>query len=119
MVPLIHKFACGEAQHLCLAQLPVLEIGNFFYHCGGRGKAGVMNEPLSFVEVGLPSSGVGLKFRAHEAAGPVCADPNYNFKSALRVASNGILTHTITSKRLAATGYFVILNYYESLRLCD
>ncbi len=28
---------------------------------------------LYFVEVGLPSGGVGLKFRAHEAAGPVYA----------------------------------------------
>lgn len=31
----------------------------------------------------------------------------------------GILTHTITNKRLAAAGYFEILNYYESLHSCD
>lgn len=31
----------------------------------------------------------------------------------------GILMHTITNKRLAAAGYFEILNYYESLHLCD
>ena len=31
------------------------------------------------------------------------------------VAGSGILTHTITNKRLAAAGYFEILNYYESL----
>ena len=35
------------------------------------------------------------------------------------VAGSGILTHTITSKRLAAAGYFEIRNYYESLHLCD
>ena len=35
------------------------------------------------------------------------------------VAGSGILTHTITNKRLAAAGYFEILNYYESLHLCD
>ena len=35
------------------------------------------------------------------------------------VAGSGILTHTITNKRLEAAGYFEILNYYESLHLCD
>ena len=35
------------------------------------------------------------------------------------VAGSGILTHTITNKRLAAAGYFEIPNYYESLHLCD
>ena len=35
------------------------------------------------------------------------------------VAGSGILTHTITNKRLAAAGYFEILNYYESLHSCD
>ena len=35
------------------------------------------------------------------------------------VAGSGILTHTITNKRLAAAGYFDILNYYDSLHLCD
>ena len=35
------------------------------------------------------------------------------------VAGSGILTHTITNERLAAAGYFEILNYYESLHLCD
>lgn len=30
-----------------------------------------------------------------------------------------ILAHTITNTRLAAAGYFEILNYYESLHLCD
>ena len=32
------------------------------------------------------------------------------------VARSGILTHTITDKRLAQAGYFVILDKYESLR---
>lgn len=35
------------------------------------------------------------------------------------VAGSGILTHTITNKRLAAAGYYEILNHYESLHLCD
>ena len=35
------------------------------------------------------------------------------------VAGSGILTHTITNMRLVAAGYFEILNYYESLHLCD
>lgn len=35
------------------------------------------------------------------------------------VAGSGILAHTITNTRLAAAGYFEILNYYESLHLCD
>ena len=35
------------------------------------------------------------------------------------VAGSGILTHTITNKRLAAAGYFEILSHYESLHLCD
>lgn len=35
------------------------------------------------------------------------------------VAGSGILTHTITNKRLAQAGYYSILNRYESLHLCD
>ena len=35
------------------------------------------------------------------------------------VAGSGILTHSITNKRLVAVGYLEILNYYESLHLCD
>ena len=35
------------------------------------------------------------------------------------VAGSGILTHTITNKRLAQAGYFSILDRYESLHLCD
>ncbi len=35
------------------------------------------------------------------------------------VAGSGILTHTITNKRLAQAGYYSILNRYESLYLCD
>ena len=35
------------------------------------------------------------------------------------VAGSGILTHSITNKRLVAAGYLEILNYYESLHLCD
>lgn len=35
------------------------------------------------------------------------------------IPTSGILTHSITNKRLAAAGYFEILNYYESLHLCD
>lgn len=37
----------------------------------------------------------------------------------LAVAGSGILTHTITNKRLAQAGYFSILDRYESLHLCD
>ena len=35
------------------------------------------------------------------------------------VAGSGILTHSITNNRLVAAGYLEILNYYESLHLCD
>ena len=35
------------------------------------------------------------------------------------VAGSGILTHTITNKRLAQAGYYSILDRYESLHLCD
>jgi len=35
------------------------------------------------------------------------------------VAGSGILIFMITNKRLTAAGYFEILNYYESLHLCD
>ena len=35
------------------------------------------------------------------------------------IAGSGILTHTITNKRLAAAGYFEILSHYESVHLCD
>ncbi len=35
------------------------------------------------------------------------------------IAGSGILTHTITNKRLAAAGYFDILSHYESVHLCD
>ena len=35
------------------------------------------------------------------------------------VAGSGILSYTITNKRLAAAGSFEILNYYEPLHLCD
>ena len=34
------------------------------------------------------------------------------------VAGSGILTHTITNKRLAQAGYYSILNRYESLHSC-
>lgn len=34
------------------------------------------------------------------------------------VAGSGILTHTITNKRLAQAGYYSILGQYESLHLC-
>lgn len=34
------------------------------------------------------------------------------------VAGSGILTHTITNKRLARAGYYSILDRYESLHLC-
>jgi len=34
------------------------------------------------------------------------------------VAGSGILTHTITNKRLAQAGYYSILDKYESLHLC-
>ena len=34
------------------------------------------------------------------------------------VAGSGILTHTITNKRLAQAGYYSILGRYESLHLC-
>ncbi|MCF6095319.1 group II intron reverse transcriptase/maturase [Microaerobacter geothermalis] len=35
------------------------------------------------------------------------------------IAGSGILTHTITNKRLAQVGYYSILDRYESLHLCD
>ena len=35
------------------------------------------------------------------------------------IAGSGILTHTITNKRLAAAGYFEILSHYESVHSCD
>ena len=35
------------------------------------------------------------------------------------VAGSGILTHTVTNKRLAQAGYYSILDRYESLHLCD
>ncbi len=35
------------------------------------------------------------------------------------IAGSGILTRAITNKRLAAAGYFEILNYREPSRLCD
>ena len=35
------------------------------------------------------------------------------------IAGSGILTHTITNKRLAQAGYFSILTQYESLHLSD
>jgi len=35
------------------------------------------------------------------------------------VAGSGILTHTITNKRLAQAGYYSILDRYESLHSCD
>ena len=35
------------------------------------------------------------------------------------IAGSGILTHTITNKKLAAAGYFEILSHYESVHLCD
>ena len=35
------------------------------------------------------------------------------------IAGSGILTHTITNKRLAAAGYFELLSHYESVHLCD
>ena len=34
------------------------------------------------------------------------------------IAGSGILTHTITNKRLAQAGYYSILDRYESLHLC-
>jgi hypothetical protein len=36
-----------------------------------------------------------------------------------RIAGSGILTHTITNKRLARAGYFSLSDRYESLHLCD
>jgi hypothetical protein len=36
-----------------------------------------------------------------------------------RIAGSGILTHTITNKRLAQAGYFGLSDRYESLHLCD
>lgn len=36
-----------------------------------------------------------------------------------RIAGSPILKRSITNERLAVAGYFSILNYYESLRLCD
>ena len=35
-----------------------------------------------------------------------------------RIAGSPVLKRSITNKRLAATGYFSILDYYESLHLC-
>ena len=35
-----------------------------------------------------------------------------------RIAGNPDLKCSITNERLAAAGYFSILNYYESLHLC-
>ena len=35
-----------------------------------------------------------------------------------RMAGSPALTRSITNERLAAAGYFSILNYYESLHLC-
>lgn len=35
------------------------------------------------------------------------------------IAGSGILTHTITNKRLAQAGYYSILDRYESLHSCD
>ena len=34
------------------------------------------------------------------------------------VAGSGILTHTVTNKRLAQAGYYSILDRYESVHLC-
>lgn len=36
-----------------------------------------------------------------------------------RIAGSPILKRSITNERLAVAGYFSILNYYESLHLCD
>jgi hypothetical protein len=42
-----------------------------------------------------------------------------NSVSTPTVAGSGILTHTITNKRLARDGYYYsILDWYESLHLC-
>ena len=35
-----------------------------------------------------------------------------------RIAGSHVLECSITNERLAAAGYFSILNYYESLHLC-
>lgn len=35
-----------------------------------------------------------------------------------RIAGSPVLKCSITNERLAAAGYFSILSYYESLRLC-
>ena len=35
-----------------------------------------------------------------------------------RIAGSPVLTRSNTNERLAAAGYFSILNYYESLHLC-
>ena len=35
-----------------------------------------------------------------------------------RMAGSPVIQRSITNERLAATGYFSILNYYESLHLC-
>ena len=35
-----------------------------------------------------------------------------------RIAGSPVLKCSITNERLAAAGYFSILNYYESLHLC-
>ena len=35
-----------------------------------------------------------------------------------RIAGSLVLKRSITNKRLAAAGYFSILDYYESLHLC-
>jgi hypothetical protein len=34
------------------------------------------------------------------------------------MAGSPVLTRSITNEKLAAAGYFSILNYYESLHLC-
>ena len=35
-----------------------------------------------------------------------------------RIAGSPVLQRSISNERLAAAGYFSILNYYESLHLC-
>ena len=35
-----------------------------------------------------------------------------------RITGSPVLKYSITNERLAAAGYFSILNYYESLHLC-
>jgi len=39
-------------------------------------------------------------------------------RTAYPLAGSGILTKTITNKRLAEAGYFEIQSYYESLHVC-